>query len=165
MLSPQAVYAIAGTGVVLIFAIPTFLTIWWRRRMLKEQKANADSFLQGSTAPTPGAIDPDDYTTSKPGSPYPQKPGGGNVEFPSVRLLIALSGEGFGVLIRCDYYNSTRAPLSLAEGIRRASAHYPLSAKSRRDLTILDLPLCTRRCEHLRCARTTWHTQLRLASR
>lgn len=149
MLSPQAVYAIAATGLFLIFAIPTALTIWWRRCLLKEQKANADSSLQETTTSMPGAIDSDGYTTSKPGSLYHQGLGSGSIESLSVRPLVALFVESFGVLIRCDYYVLTRIPLTLAEEIRRASTHYPISPRSHRSLTILGLLLRTRRYEYL----------------
>ena len=126
--------------------------------MLKAQKANADSFLQENIAPTPGTVGPDGFTASKPGSLYPQKPGGGNVEFLSVRHLITLSGEVFGVLIRCDYYISTRILPSLAKEILQASVRDHLSAKRHKVPTILTLPLRTRRCERLRCATTALHT-------
>ena len=93
MVNPVTVYAIAASGLFVTFTLPVVLTIWWRRRLLKAQQANANSILEATPTSVPGVIDPFDYMIPKPGSVYPDRPGGKNVEFLLVRHHRSLSPE------------------------------------------------------------------------
>lgn len=86
MVRPATVYAIAASGLFVTFALPVALFIWWRRRFIKAQQAYANTILETTPTSAPGVhIDPFDYVTPALGNAYPNKPGGGNVEFPPVR--------------------------------------------------------------------------------
>lgn len=151
MVSPATIYAIAASGIFVTFALPVALCIWWRRRFIKAQQAYANSIPETTPTSVPGVhIDPFDYVTPVLGN----KPGGGNVEFPSVRHLQSLSLEKISVLTCRGYDSPTRTlpPHQAPKEIRRAPARYPRSARSRRN-PIPSLPLRTRRCKRLRYLR------------
>ncbi|KAF9647177.1 hypothetical protein BDM02DRAFT_3129901 [Thelephora ganbajun] len=79
-------YAIVAIGLFLLFVIATSLTIRWRSRVLKAQRANA-------MAPpsVPGVIVPFDPAAPRPRNVYPDRPGSGNVELLLVGYLGSLS--------------------------------------------------------------------------
>ena len=81
MMSPVTIYAIAASGLFVTFVLPFMLTIWWRRRLLKAQQANANSIPEATPTSTPEFISPFHYVAPKPGSVYPNRLGGSNVEF------------------------------------------------------------------------------------
>lgn len=80
MVNLTTIYAISASGIFVAFIFFVTLTIWWRRRLLKEQRANQNLFLEAAPTSVPGVIEPFDYMAHRPESVYPGRPGSGNIE-------------------------------------------------------------------------------------